>query len=149
MADFVKPEVARLSLEDGKYVDVKKRLNHGESEDMYALMSPFVGVDGRAQVNRREVRTAKVLSYLVGWSLLNDGTPVAMSLDMPDTARRDTINSLDPDRFNEIYEAIEQHENAMFQERAAEKKGRDGAKPSPVISPSPVVVTGGMSGSVS
>lgn len=148
MSDFVKPEVARLSLAGGQFVDVKKRLNHGESEDMFALMSPFVGADGRVQVNLREVRMAKVLSYVVGWSLSSDGTPVAMSLEMPHDARKDTINSLDPDRFNEIHQAIEQHENAVYQERAAEKKGRDGAKPSPVISPSPVVATGGMSGFV-
>lgn len=149
MKSFVNPEATRLPVSDGEFIEIKRRLNHGESEDMYARMAPFIDTDGHLQVNRREVRTAKVLTYLLGWTLTNNGKPVPMSTDLTETARLDTIRSLDPDRFNEIHQAIEAHETAVVMERAAEKKDRDGAKPSSVISPSPVIVTGDMSGSVS
>jgi hypothetical protein len=70
MGDFVRPEPIRLSLSGGHYIDIKKRLNHGETEDMYARWAPFVVPGQPANLNRREVRTAKVLTYLLGWSLV-------------------------------------------------------------------------------
>jgi hypothetical protein len=33
MGDFVKPEPIRLPLSGNEYIDIKKRLNHGERED--------------------------------------------------------------------------------------------------------------------
>lgn len=149
MSDFVKPEVTRLPLNGGQFVDVKKRLNHGESEDMYARMSPFVTSEGHVQVARGEVRTTKVLAYLIGWSLTSDGAPVPMSPALPEAERLATIRALDPDRFREIHKAIERHEDAMSTAREAEKKSEDGAQPSKVILPSPVSVIGATSGSVS
>lgn len=132
MSDFVRPEPHRLTLSGGAYVDITKRLTHGETEDMFARISP----DG-AVLNRREVRTAKILAYLIGWSLTNDGTPVPYSLELPEQTRLDTIRNLDPDRAIEIYTAIEAHEAQMTQERAAKKKIRDGAPASAPTSPSP------------
>lgn len=122
MDDFPKPEPERLLLFDKKYVDVKKRLNHGETEDMYARIYQF-GV-----TNRREVRTAKIVAYLLGWSLTRDGKPVSYGFDaatgkeMTEQERIDTVRSLDPDRALEIYTAIETHEAAMAAAREEEKK---------------------------
>jgi hypothetical protein len=70
MGDFVRPEPIRLSLSGGHYIDIKKRLNHGEREDMYARIAPYVVPGEPVQMNRREVRTAYVLTYLLGWSLV-------------------------------------------------------------------------------
>jgi hypothetical protein len=42
MGDFVKPEPIRLPLSGNEYIDIKKRLNHGEREDLYARMAPYV-----------------------------------------------------------------------------------------------------------
>lgn len=148
MDDFVIPEPWRLTLSDGKFIDIKKRLNHGETEDMYARMSPHGGL-----IDRREVRTAKVLAYLIGWSLTKtkDGTPapVPMSPELPEQARLDTIRALDPDRFEEMHKAIEAHEDAMATERAAQKKILAGTPAADAISPSPSAVTGASAGSVS
>src|SRR3954464_12266481 len=110
MGDFVRPEPIRLSLSGGHYIDIKKRLNHGEREDMYARIAPYVVPGEPAHMNRREVRTAKVLTYLVGWSLTDEGMPVPMSAVLSEADRLDTIRSLDPDRFDEIHGAIEAHE---------------------------------------
>jgi hypothetical protein len=131
--DFVTPEPVRLSLIGGQFIDIKKRLNHGETEDMYTRMSPHGGV-----LNRRELRTAKILAYLLGWSLTNHGVPVPMAPELPEQTRIDTIRSLDPDRAVELYRAIEAHEEAMDRARAAESE----KKTDETISPSPSAAAG-------
>jgi hypothetical protein len=135
--DFVRPETVRLPLSGDHFIDVKKRLNHGEQEDMHARWSPFITPGAPPQFDRREVRTGKVLVYLLGWSLMNNGTPVPIGPDVPEAMRLDTIRSLDPDRFLEIYTAIEAHEVAMDRERAAQKKMIGGSPDGPATSPSP------------
>lgn len=136
MSNFITPEPYRLTLSDGQTVDIKRRLNHGETEDMLARISPY-GVG----VNRREVRTAKIAAYLIGWSLTDDaGTPVPMTAqggELPEDARVDTIRSLDPDRAVEIHKAIEAHEAAEDTRRAEQKKTSGGSRPAATTSPSP------------
>lgn len=141
MDDFVTPEPVRLTLSAGRFVDIAKRLNHGETEDMYARMSPH-GI-----VETREVRTAKILAYVIGWSLMRAGTPVPMSRDLPEQARIDTIRSLDPDVAAEIHEAIQQHEEATTKARAAQKKILSGSPPDASTSGSPSEPAGASSGS--
>lgn len=147
MGDFVKPEPIRLFLSGGRYIDIKKRLNHGETEEMFARMAPFVVPGQLAQLDRREVRTARVLMYLLGWSLTNDGVPEPMSLVMPEVERLATIHSLDPNSFDEIYAAIETHEAAFEKELEAKKKLQATANASSAISPSQDAAIGAMSGS--
>lgn len=144
MGDFVRPEPQRLTLSDGKFIDIRKRLTHGETEDMYTRMSPHADV-----LNRREVRTAKILAYLLGWSLTDDdGTPAPMAPTLPEQTRLDTIRSLDPDRAVEMWHAIEAHEDAMDQARQAQKKILSGSPNGRATSPSPSVVIGESSGYV-
>lgn len=131
MNDFVTPEPHRLTLHDGQFVDIRKRLNHGETDDMFARIWPSGGLD------RRWVRTAKMLAYVIGWSLTKDGAPVPMSPDLAEQDRIDTIRALDPDRAVEIHEAIEVHEQAAAEARAAQKKILSGPPAVPVISASP------------
>lgn len=131
MDDFVTPVTTRLALLGGKHIDVKQRLTHGETEDMYARIYQF-GV-----TNRREVRTAKIVAYLVGWSLLRSGQPVPYAPDLPEQERIDTVRSLDPDRAREIYEAIETHEAAMVAAREAQKKILSGSTAASEFSASP------------
>lgn len=143
MGDFVTPEPFRLTLSGGQYVDIRKRLNHGETEDMYARMSPHALL-----LDRRQVRTAKLLAYIIGWSLTIDGTPVPMSQDLPEDVRNDTLRNLDPDRALEIYTAIETHEEAMATARAEEKKLQGGKTDAVAISALPSAVAGVSAGSV-
>lgn len=140
--DFATGESERLSLSGEQFIDIKKRLSTGEREDMYARMMP----DGQT-TNRREVRTAKVLTYLLGWSLMNQGKPVPMSPEIPEKDRNDYIRALDPDRFDEIYRAIEAHEDAMQQARDAQKKILAGSPSGDATSSSPSAPAGASSGS--
>lgn len=146
---FVTPETVRLTVSDGVFIDVKKRLNHGEQEDLWARMSPYIVPGEAQQFHRREVRTSKVLAYLLGWSLATqDGKPVPMSPDMPEQARLDTLRSLHPVRFTEIYTAIEAHETAMEAERTAQKKTPSGTPADDAISSLPSAAAGPLPTSV-
>lgn len=143
--DFVVPHTERLPLSGGQYVDIRKRLNHGETEDMLDRMMTPLGT-----LNRRWVRTGKILAYLLGWSLTRDGEPrepIPFSLAMSEQDRIDTIRSLDPDRAVEIYKAIEAHEEATDQKRAAQKKILNGGRKDEATSPSPSSAGGGSNGS--
>lgn len=143
MSDFVKPEIVRLPLSGGQFIDVKGRLSHGEREDMLASISTATP-DGSSTLDRKSFRTIQVVTYAVGWSLTDDDRPVLISPDVAMKDRIDIIRSLSVERFNEIHKAIMAHE-----ERAKEKKLTDGATESSAISPSRFDVTGVMSGSVS
>jgi hypothetical protein len=137
--DFVDPVPERLKLRGGQFVDIKRQLNHGESEDMYAVISPH-GLQ-----NRRVVRTAKIDAYLLSWSLTKKGVPVPMSLPTPDfsaQARLDTIRSLSQRRALEIYDAIQAHEVKLEAEADAKKKIQPGASGAATTSPSPSAADG-------
>lgn len=147
MGDVVKPEPFRLTLSGhGRFIIIKKRLNQGETEDMYERMSPMVTPGSPSQLKRREVRQAKVLAYLIGWSLTDgdqpgEGLPLPMSPDMPDQERADRLRALDPDTFSEIFSAITAHEEAMEEARAAQKKILRGELASSETSPLPSGLT--------
>jgi hypothetical protein len=133
MSDFATGESIRLTLSGDQWIEIKKRLSTGEREDMLAEMS----ADGE-RINRREVRVARVKAYLLAWSLKDgQGQPVPMSPQLPDAERRDYIRNLDPDRFDEIHDAITAHEAAMTKAREAQKKILRGSPDVAGTSPSP------------
>lgn len=143
-SDFVTPQPHRLTLHDGKFVDIQKVLNHGDTEDLHARIWPSSG----GGMDRRMVRTARILAYLLGWSLTKIDAetklevPVPYSLELPEQTRLDTIRALNHERAVEIYEAIDAHEAAMAKDRDAKKKIRAGAPVSDPTSPSPSAVDG-------
>ncbi len=139
-SDFVVPRVDRLTLSGGRWVDVKHRLNAGESRRVYGRMVKEMEAGVRPKLNPEMVGLTRMAEYLVAWSLTDgrDRVPISEA----------AINSLDPDLFNEIAAAIDAHEERVDAERAAEKNGRDGVSTSSAISPSPSVAAGALSGSV-
>lgn len=124
---FDDPERVRVPLGEGQFIDVKKRLTVGEREDMITRMTLSMPVGEPAQLNRREVRTARVLAYLLGWSVTKHGTPVPWSPDMPDGERLDTLRAMAPEAFDLIAEALDTHILAMARERDEQKKMTLGA----------------------
>ena len=127
MGDFVTPEIQRLTLSGGQTIDIAKRLNHGETEDMYAKML----------ADRSRLRSVKILAYLIGWSLMRDGQPVPYAPGLPEQDRLDTLRALDHELAVEMHEAIEAHETSEERRRADAKKGKGGTPVSAAISPSP------------
>jgi hypothetical protein len=106
----VAPEIVRLPLSDGHYLDVQKELNAGQYLEMLSAMAdrkPF----------------AKALAYLVGWSICGvDGQPVAYDFEDPEEVRRSTLKSLKVPRMREITVALDRHEAAEQAALEAKKK---------------------------
>jgi len=144
---IAKPDIERLPISDGDFIDVKKRLNHGEHEDYMALIFPYQTPGEPVRMDTKQVRTSKVLAYLIGWSLTQDGTPIPYSVDMPEQARIDTLRNLDRETFTEIHKAIDAHENKGDAAASARKNDQSGEKEPSAISPSPVDVAGDTNGS--
>lgn len=112
-----RPETATLEISQGDWLLVKKHLTAGEQRQMFALM---MRADGEA-IDRVKVGLAKILTYLLDWSIEDaDGKRVVI-LDQPVSAVEGALNALDPDSYREILTAIEAHEEAMEQAREAEK----------------------------
>jgi hypothetical protein len=112
---FVTPEVVRLPLSDGDWIEVKKRLSVGESR---AATSSFIGRfhgDGSRTPNLETLGMGQTLAYLVRWSFRDaNDHPVSVSLD--------ALKSLDSDTYREIEDAIEAHEARVTMEAAEQEK---------------------------
>lgn len=134
----VLPEDATIHISGGDWLRVKKRLNAGENKQMLK----------RGRFDPIEAGTAKVLAYLLDWSVKGLDGKVIPIRDQSPSAVESALDSIEPDSYTEILRAIEGHETAMTAEREQEKNGRDGEKASSAISPSPVAVAGAMSGSL-
>ena len=138
----VEPESERITISEGDYLDVKKRLNHGEHDDYLARISPFQVPGEPMRMERRQIRSSMVLAYLIGWSLTHKGKPIPFSPDLPEDVRLSTLNSLDKDTFKEIHDAIDKHDDKSNAEAAAKNTTGGGANVLKVISPSPSDATG-------
>jgi len=145
---FVGPQTVRLPLSDGEFITVKERLNAGEEQDMFADMVLDMTAGEKVHLDPKSVQMAKVLAYLVGWSLTDDGAPVPMAPTQSVAERRSALRSVDGDTFREIREAIDAHEKAVEQASTDRKNGQAGERESNKTSPSPVGTTGATSGSV-
>ena len=106
----VAPEVVRLPLSDGDYLDVNKELNAGQYLELLTAL-----------VDRKPF--AKAIAYLVSWSLVGlNGQPLPYELDMPEEERRATIGALDKGTVREITAVLDKHEAAEEQALVAKKK---------------------------
>lgn len=120
MGDFVDPEVVRLPLANGRWVNVKKRLNAGESRKMYVrLIKDMKFGEGETHVDPEYVGLTKLLSYIVGWSFVDkQGRPVPFSPS--------ALDNTDPDLYVEMIQAVDAHIAAQDAEREVEKNGQAG-----------------------
>src|SRR4249920_409596 len=106
----VAPEVVRLSLSDGDYLDVNKELNAGQYLELLTAL-----------VDRKPF--AKAIAYLVSWSLVGlNGQPLPYDLDMPEEERRSAIGALDKGAVRGLTAALDKHEAAEEAALAAKKK---------------------------
>jgi hypothetical protein len=126
---FVQPDVVRLSLSDGDWIDVKRELNAGESRRVFARLVKTMHFNEKAEVDPEQVGLSKVAEFLVGWSLTDgDGKKVPIS----DAA----INNLDADTYAEIVKAIDAHEAVGDAAREALKNATGDTAKSSVTLPS-------------
>lgn len=143
MGDFVRPEVVRLALSDGRWIDVKKRLNAGESRKMFARVVTDMTPGEKPKLDPEQVGLTKLVAYLLGWSFTDDdGKPVPFSLA--------AIDNVDTDLYSEMIKAVDAHEDAQdkAREQAKNVTGRGETASSATLS-SPSAAAGVLTGSVS
>jgi hypothetical protein len=129
-------ESRKLTISGGDWLLVKDRLNHGEQQDAFARKYVPNALGGHS-VNLRGQDLAKVTAYLLDWTLTGlDEQPLVIR-GQPIEVVEAALNSIDPESFAEIFNAIDAHESAMARARAEEKKRSAGASASSATSPSP------------
>ncbi len=111
---FVQPDVVRLTLSDGDYIDVKKELNAGEQRRVFSRLVKTMHFSEKPEVDPEQVGLSKVVEYLVGWSFADvSGKPVPVS--------EAALGNLDGETYGEIVKAIDAHDDAVTAERDARK----------------------------
>jgi len=110
---FVKPQLVRLSLSDGDWIDVKRQLNAGETRAIFTEMIKEQHAGEKAVIDTARVGITKLLAYIVDWSFVDDSGPVRFS--------EAALANLDNDTFREIVEAIDAHEGRIEQESELKK----------------------------
>lgn len=153
----VKPETDRLTLTNGHWLLVRRRLNTGEERDGFgraldthpAAPCPHCGhtVPGGVVVNPMKRQVAMLTSYLLDWSLCDDQGETLTFRDSPVSPPNIPqleahLRAIEPDIFEEIRRLITDHEAAQTQARADQKKTHAGAPNSAAISNSPSAPAG-------
>lgn len=137
---IVRPDTTRLTISNGDWLLVKKRLNHGERQAAFARK--YITEGTVARLDLRRMGMDQVLSYLLDWSLTDlEEKPLVIRGQPPDVVES-LLNMIDDESFDEIALAITQHEEAMAKEREQEKKLQGGSSPVPSTSASPSTVDG-------
>lgn len=119
MSRFVRPETVTLPLSGGDTITVRKRLTNGERRAMFARMYK-AGVTP-LQVDTLQTGLAVVVSYLLDWTLTDDGGARVRIDGLTPDELAFIVDGLDWDSFVEIKDAIEAHVGAMDAD-AVEKK---------------------------
>lgn len=123
---FVQPDIVRLVLSDGDWIDVKRELNAGEQRRVFSRLVKTLHFNERAELDPEQVGRTKVVEYLIGWSLTDQaGKPVPVS----DAA----VDNLDAETFAEIVKVVDAHEDAVTATREQEKNARGDTSKSSVI----------------
>lgn len=117
-----KPEQHRINLSLGDWLIVKKHLTAGDRRAMMRRMRS-AGV-GPMDYDTSRVGLAKILTYLLDWSILDADGNVIDIRDKPQEFVEGALDSLEPESFTEILQAIDAHDEAMEKEREEEKKSQ-------------------------
>ena len=114
---FVAPEVVRLTISEGDWIDVKRELNAGETRRIYTDLIRDFRAGEQATLDPKQVGLTKILNYVVGWSFVDaDNRPVPFS--------QAALENLDTDSYKEIADAIDAHDTASEKARAERKNAR-------------------------
>jgi hypothetical protein len=126
---LVVPDITRLTLPGGHWIDVKVELTYGEERKMYGQMRTQLAPGEMPVLDPTLIGLARMGAYIVGWSVADaNGRPVPVSVS--------AFDDLKPRMAKAIRDALEAHEEAVTAAQEAEKNDPDGASVSSPISPS-------------
>lgn len=147
MSRFIRPDTTRLTISNGDWLLVKRRLSFGDQRTAFARLYT-TDPDGTVRRNPLGMGIAHVAAYLLDWNLTDDaGQPVVIRGVSTDELTA-ALDSLSPEDFAEIREAIEAHEASTLAAIEESKKKTAGIQTSDQISPLPSAVIGDSTGSV-
>jgi len=108
---FVRPEVVRLDLPEGQWLDVKKYLTRGEFSEVIAAMAGEVSPAGWRRPNVEMSGLAMVMAYLVDWSL-DDANGKRVQIDTT-AKKKSALNNLALEHYHAIENAVSAHIDSM------------------------------------
>lgn len=129
---FVLPEVVRIPLSEGDWIEVKKDLNTGdqkllESVGMMYVKLPDGTVTGQVDWEVYELRRAMI--FLKDWSFRDEqDKPVALKTK-EGLISIDALRALDVPSFAEVNAAILKHVVERTKEKKAEREARETPPP--------------------
>lgn len=127
---FVDPDVVRIDIGDGDWIEVKKELTFGEHSDSQAALIKEVRADGRVTPDFAMISKAEVLAYLVDWSFMRGDKKIKIETDQQKLA---AINGLRPADMDIVKAAVTKHIGEMAE---AATKNLNGGSASSTTSPS-------------
>lgn len=116
---FVEPNTVRIPLADDDWIEVRERLTFGEQQALNsagltrvnASTAGAMGDELGMGIDMARWMVERLYVWLVDWSLVG-------AHDKPVALTRDAIKALDPDRAQEIQDAIDAHVRAMEEKKA-------------------------------
>lgn len=124
----VRPKEVTLSISDGDWLRVKKRLTAGEAREQFARILQNAPAGVLPTLDSMQVGLSRILAYLLDWSLIDEKGNVLPLRNAKGELSEDimtaSLNSIDPESFSEIQKAIADHEAAMDAEREQEKNAK-------------------------
>lgn len=114
---FVRPEVVRLPLSGGDWVEVARELTVGEQRRAMArIVTRIGGIGGGITPDLAMVGKAEISAYIKDWSFVD-----ANDKRVPFT--EDALDALTVETYQEIEAALEAHKAAVEAERKNDTSG--------------------------
>lgn len=113
---FVQPEIVRLDLSEGDWLEVRKELSTGEARRAMAKTIKSMRADGRIEPDLEMLGRAEIAAYLVDWSFVDAHDKRVPCSDA-------ALDNLTQDAYAEIETAVRAHIAAVEEERGKAKSG--------------------------
>lgn len=113
---FVQPEIVRLELSEGDWLDVRRELSTGEARRAMARTIKSMRADGRIEPDLEMLGRAEIAAFIVDWSFID-----ANDKRVPFTDA--ALDNLTQDAYAEIETAVRAHMAAVEEERGKAKSG--------------------------
>lgn len=103
---FETPDLVRLALSDGDWIEVRRKLSAGEFRRMHATPFTKLADGGGLSVNLAVLGLARTKAYLVDWSFRDAN-------DKPVRCTSEAIEALTQSDLDEIEKALDAHLEAV------------------------------------
>jgi len=124
---YRKQEETRLELSGGDWLLVRKHLTAGEERDAHSKLFKAMRPGERPEINPRQLGIAQAVCYLIDWSITDAEDKPIQIRDQSYEFISAALEAQTPESLREIIKAIDDHDTAMTEARAEEKKAPAGA----------------------